>query len=191
MSSRLVDQLVGRLDCGSISEIVDCTPCSIFGLSCSGEIQWCNKAFRERSQYDKAELEQKSIFALCPDIENQERFRRLLLETESGKETLELDVEIRCGDFERLALTINSAVHRDADGRVSGAVCFGRDATRQRQLEEAAKQAAEEQRALFDLSSLPVFGVDHRGAVDVWNSRLAEITGVASEVSAEREYVCP
>ena len=146
---------------------------------------WCNTAFSERTAYGKAELDKKSVAELCPDAENEDRFRLLISETVAGKEVSEFDVAIQSKEFERIELATRTAASRDSAGLIAGIVCFCNDVTAQRRLEADARQAAQEQRALFDLSSLPIFGVDHRGAVDVWNARLAAVTGISSQVRWE------
>lgn len=171
------------LDSETFRALVDHSPCIVIGLDASGLIRWCNKALWECLGYTKGDLIQNNITDFCPDTENQGRIRRLISLTELQHEVFDFDVTLQSHDLNRIELLLNSAaVGRDVDGESAGIICFGKDATKQRMLEKEVQRASEESRALFDLSSLPVFGVDHRGIIDVWNSRLAAITGVSSEV---------
>jgi PAS domain S-box-containing protein len=169
-------------DSESFRLALEYSPCLVIDLDVNGFIRWCNKAFFECTSFVSSDLIQKDITDFCPDTRNQDRFRELITLTQSRNEIFDFDVVIQTHNFDRIELVVNSVIIRDSNGQSTGIICFGKDATEQRSLEKGVSLAAEESRALFDLSSLPVFGVDFRGVVDVWNARLAALTGVSTHV---------
>ena len=179
-----MDHFLSTLDSDPFLKFADYSPCIIIGLCSNGNIRWCNKAFLETSGYCKNEVHDKPITSFSPTAESQDRFRTLIHDINLGQEVSGLSVVIQCHDFDHIALTLNSVVSRDPDGHIAGAICFCKDTTKQKALEKNLEQAAQESLAVFDLSKSPVFGVDHRGAVSIWNAPLAALTSVPAEVRA-------
>ena len=155
--------------------------CIVLGLSTDGTVTMCNKFFLESTGFSREEVlnKQLSDVFIVPD---QERLRQMISDTISGQEKINIELGVLCKNSCPLEISLNTAPVENSDGAVTGVFCFS-NCTAEKQASENSKRTEEEYRALMDVADEPIFGVDHTGAVNEWNSKLAAITGFTSEVS--------
>jgi PAS domain S-box-containing protein len=85
-------------------------------------------------------------------------------------------------DGRRLEILLNATSRKDAEGRIIGVVGIGQDIT--------ARIAQEQEFSrLIDTANAPIFGVDSRGAVNVWNQHASRVVGFSAEETFGRPFV--
>jgi PAS domain S-box-containing protein len=156
--------------------------CIVLGLSTDGTVIMCNKFFLETTGFSREEVLNKQLSEVFA-VPDQERLKQILGDTLSGQEKNNIELGMLCKNSRRLEISLSTAPVENSDGAVTGVFCFS-SSTAEKQAKEDIKRTDEEYRALMDVADEAIFGVDHTGAVNEWNSKLAAITGFTSEVSA-------
>ena len=88
------------------------------------------------------------------------------------------ELEIR-GRDRRIAASVVVSGHRDANGRYEYFSALSRDISDQRAAEAARRRSETALRAIVQSSPLPIFALDARGTVHVWNRALRGAVRVA------------
>ena len=79
----------------------------------------------------------------------------------------------------RIEILLNATTRRDEHGKVIGVVGIGQDIT--------ARLAQErEYSKLIDSANAPIFGVDNKGRVNVWNQCAMRLVGYSPEEVVSR-----
>jgi PAS domain-containing protein len=91
-----------------------------------------------------------------------------------GNETANFEFPLITKSGTRVEILLNATTRRDEHGRVIGVVGIGQDIT--------ARIAQEQEYIrLIDTANAPIFGVDQRGLVNVWNRCASRVTGYGRE----------
>ena len=92
----------------------------------------------------------------------------------TGKETANFEFPLMTKANVRLDVLLNATTRRDEQGNIIGVVGIGQDITgRIAQEREYSK--------LIDTANAPIFGVDNKGQVNVWNQCAMELVGYSTE----------
>uniref|UniRef100_A0A7S2CZD0 histidine kinase n=1 Tax=Florenciella parvula TaxID=236787 RepID=A0A7S2CZD0_9STRA len=99
-----------------------------------------------------------------------------------GVESANFEFPLITKNGARVEVLLNATSRRDAKGRVVGVVGIGQDIT--------ARIAQEQEYIrLIDTANAPIFGVDLKGNVTVWNKCAADLTGYSADDTLGRHLV--
>ena len=91
-----------------------------------------------------------------------------------GNETANFEFPLITKGGVRLEVLLNATTRRDEHGKIIGVVGIGQDIT--------ARLAQEREYAkLIDSANAPIFGVDNKGRVNVWNQCAMRLVGYSPE----------
>jgi len=91
-----------------------------------------------------------------------------------GEETANFEFPLITKGGVRLEVLLNATTRRDEHGKIIGVVGIGQDIT--------ARLAQEREYAkLIDSANAPIFGVDNKGRVNVWNQCAMRLVGYSPE----------
>ena len=100
----------------------------------------------------------------------------------NGVETANFEFPLVTKAGARLEVLLNATTRRDAQNRVTGVVGIGQDIT--------ARIAQEQEYSrLIDTANAPIFGIDRKGLVNVWNRNASKLMGFAGEEVMGRNLV--
>ena len=92
----------------------------------------------------------------------------------SGEETANFEFPLMTKAGARIEILLNATTRRDEHGKIIGVVGIGQDIT--------ARLAQErEYSKLIDSANAPIFGVDNKGRVNVWNQCAMRLVGYTTE----------
>ena len=92
----------------------------------------------------------------------------------SGEETANFEFPLMTKAGARIEILLNATTRRDEHGKIIGVVGIGQDIT--------ARLAQErEYSKLIDSANAPIFGVDNKGRVNVWNQCAMRLVGYSPE----------
>ena len=112
----------------------------------------------------------------------QESVQEVLQRALQGQETANFEFPLHTKNGARIEILLNATPRRDEHGRVIGVVGIGQDIT--------ARIAQEREYVrLIDTANAPIFGVDERGLVNVWNQCASNVTGFGAEDVMGRNLV--
>ena len=99
-----------------------------------------------------------------------------------GEETANFEFPLITKGGARIEILLNATTRRDEHGKVIGVVGIGQDIT--------ARLAQEREYAkLIDTANAPIFGVDNKGRVNVWNQCAMRLVGYSPEEVMEHSLV--
>ena len=99
-----------------------------------------------------------------------------------GEETANFEFPLITKGGARIEVLLNATTRRDEHGKVIGVVGIGQDIT--------ARLAQErEYSKLIDSANAPIFGVDNKGRVNVWNQCAMRLVGYSPEEVMEHSLV--
>jgi PAS domain S-box-containing protein len=169
-----------------LADSSDRSPVFVFGISSDGCICMHNGAFEESSGFDPSELANRSITEMCADAENQDRCQQMIENVTTSKEIRNFVLALSTKNSTKLEIIVlNATMSTHSDGLASSIIVFAKEAKDHMMLKPQAHVPLV-QAELLKLISEPIFGVDQRGIIDVWNHRLSAITDIPAEVSMAR-----
>ena len=99
------------------------------------------------------------------------------------------NLEFRTKSNEIRHLLVNATTRRDAESNVVGVVGVAQDVTEAVERDVAVRSMARELRQLVDTANAPIFGVDNKGRVNVWNQCAMRLVGYSPEEVMEHSLV--
>ena len=82
---------------------------------------------------------------------------------------------------ERVEVLLNATTRVDASGAIVGVVGVGQDITEITKSQAELSRVASDFRLLIETANAPIFGTSADGTVNIWNSKMAEVSGVMAD----------
>ncbi|OQS02902.1 hybrid signal transduction histidine kinase [Thraustotheca clavata] len=152
------------------SRILERANAPIFGVDTHGKINIWNKKAAEITQYAPEEVMGLDLVDTFISPDYRQAVGAVLSEALNGIETANFEflLDTKSGT-RQVAILLNATSRYDEVGNVVGVVGIGQDITdRVAQEQEYAR--------LIDKANAPIFGVDEKLRVNIWNRKIAEIT---------------
>merc|ERR1719478_763225 len=105
------------------------------------------------------------------------RVRVVLEDACQGKETANFEFPLVTKDGTRFDVLLNATTRRDKAGNPIGVVGVGQDISELNKVAAQAKFVADDLTRLIDTANAPIFGVNVKGEVTVWNRKAADLSG--------------
>lgn len=164
------------------TRLIDTANAPIFGVDRAGKINiWNNKA-ATITQYTAIETMGKHLVGTFITADYKEAVGRVLNEALNGSETANFEFPLMTKADRRVDILLNATPRYDQFGNVVGVVGIGQDIT---------YRIAQEQEysRLINGANAPIFGVDSKGCINIWNKKAAAITQYITEEVMGRNLV--
>jgi PAS domain S-box-containing protein len=156
------------------SRLIDTANAPIFGVDTLGRVNVWNKCAMRLIGYSTEEVMGHSLVQEFITNDYQASVQAVLDEALTGAESENFEFPLITKAGTHIEVLLNATTRRDAEGNIIGVVGIGQDIT--------ARLAQErEYSKLIDTANAPIFGVDTRGAVNVWNQCAMRLVGYSSE----------
>ena len=156
------------------SKLIDTANAPIFGVDNKGKVNVWNQCAMRLVGYSPEEVMGHSLVEEFITKDYQASVQMVLDQALTGKETANFEFPLMTKANVRLDVLLNATTRRDEQGNIIGVVGIGQDITgRIAQEREYSK--------LIDTANAPIFGVDNKGQVNVWNQCAMELVGYSTE----------
>ena len=156
------------------SKLIDTANAPIFGVDIDGRVNVWNQCAMRLVGYSPDEVMGHSLVQEFITKDYQATVQMVLDQALKGEETANFEFPLMTKANVRLDVLLNATTRRDEQGNIIGVVGIGQDITgRIAQEREYAK--------LIDTANAPIFGVDNKGQVNVWNQCAMKLVGYTSE----------
>jgi len=156
------------------SKLIDTANAPIFGVDNKGQVNVWNQCAMRLVGYSPEEVMGHSLVEEFITKDYQASVQMVLDQALTGKETANFEFPLMTKANVRLDVLLNATTRRDEQGNIIGVVGIGQDITgRIAQEREYSK--------LIDTANAPIFGVDNKGQVNVWNQCAMELVGYSTE----------
>ena len=156
------------------SKLIDTANAPIFGVDIDGRVNVWNQCAMRLVGYSPDEVMGHSLVQEFITKDYQASVQMVLDQALKGKETANFEFPLMTKANVRLDVLLNATTRRDEQGNIIGVVGIGQDITgRIAQEREYSK--------LIDTANAPIFGVDNKGQVNVWNQCAMELVGYSTE----------
>jgi len=159
-----------------LSTIINATRDGFWVLDANGKVSDVNEAYCHMSGYTRNELLQLRIPDLEVDETPDETAARIKRIIKNGSELFETRHRRKDGSFFEVEISVTWL-----DKDVHQFVCFCRDVTERKTMEQALKESEENLRVIFDTVYSGVILVDAAGIITFANRRMAEMFGLDIE----------
>ena len=150
--------------------MIDTANAPIFGVDTDGRVNVWNQCARKLVGYTMDEVIGKNLVQEFITKEYKSAVKSVLDKAMRGKETANFEFPLITKNGIRIEVLLNATTRRDEQGNVIGVVGIGQDITgRIAQEREYSK--------LIDTANAPIFGVDNKGQVNVWNQCAMRLVG--------------
>ena len=154
--------------------MIDTANAPIFGVDNKGQVNVWNQCAMRLVGYSPEEVMGHSLVEEFITKDYQASVQMVLDQALTGKETANFEFPLMTKAKVRLDVLLNATTRRDEQGNIIGVVGIGQDITgRIAQEREYSK--------LIDTANAPIFGVDNKGQVNVWNQCAMELVGYSTE----------
>jgi PAS domain S-box-containing protein len=153
-----------------LAQLIDTANAPIFGIDSAGHVNEWNQKASQLTEYKKEEVMGKNLVNEFITPEYRKAVKAVMDGALAGIVTANFTFPLFTKSNRRLEVLLNANPRRDAEGKIVGVVGVGQDIT---------DRIAQEQEyvRLIDTANAPIFGIDTRGMVDVWNKNAAQLTG--------------
>uniref|UniRef100_M4BMP1 histidine kinase n=1 Tax=Hyaloperonospora arabidopsidis (strain Emoy2) TaxID=559515 RepID=M4BMP1_HYAAE len=140
----------------------------IFGVDQDGRVNIWNLKAAEITQYSAEEVVGKDLVNRFVAEEYRATVELELKRALEGEQTNNFEFPLITKTGRRVEILLNATPRYDELGQIFGVVGIGQDIT---------ERIAQEQELirLIDTANAPIFGVDSKGRVNIWNKKAAEI----------------
>ncbi len=164
------------------SKLIDTANAPIFGVDRDGLVNVWNKNASDVTGFSTDETMGKHLVNDFITEDYKERVQEVFTKALDGDETANFEFPLVTKAGTRVEVLLNATTRRDAEGRASGVVGIGQDIT-------ARIKKEQEYARLIDTANAPIFGIDLKGLVNVWNKNASDVTGFTSEDVMGRHLV--
>ncbi|TYZ67159.1 hypothetical protein PybrP1_000151, partial [[Pythium] brassicae (nom. inval.)] len=164
------------------TRLIDTANAPIFGVDVNGEVNIWNRKAAQITEYSVfSVLGANLVQNFIPD-EYQEKVGAVLSRALEGIETANFEFPLITKSGRRVEILLNATPRYDEKGVIIGVVGIGQDITvRIAQDQEYSR--------LIDTANAPIFGVDVKGLVNIWNKKAQEITQFTTEEVMGKDIV--
>ncbi|RLN32778.1 hypothetical protein BBJ28_00023281 [Nothophytophthora sp. Chile5] len=156
------------------SRLIDTANAPIFGVDREGRVNIWNKKAVEIMQYSTDEVLGENLVEKFITEDYRMAVDAVLAKALAGTETANFEFPLITKAGRRVEILLNATPRFNEHGHVMGMVGIGQDITdRIAQEQEYAR--------LIEKANAPIFGVDAKGLVNIWNRKTAEITQYSKE----------
>ncbi|KAG6602932.1 histidine kinase A two component receptor [Phytophthora cinnamomi] len=164
------------------TRLIDTANAPIFGVDANGCVNIWNRKAAETTQYSNEEvLGVNLVENFIPD-DFQEAVWTVLSQALEGQETANFEFPLITKDGRRVEILLNATPRYNEKSVIIGVVGIGQDITIRMAQEKETNR-------LIHSANAPIFGVDQDGLVNIWNTKVAEITQFSSEEVMGRDLV--
>merc|ERR1711871_1312722 len=163
-----------KLVANDLTNLIDTANAPIFGIDQLGRVNEWNQKSAEITEYSKDEVMGRNLVQEFITPEYRTAVKAVLDSALFGKATANFEFPLYTKTGRRLQVLLNANPRRSAENEIVGVVGVGQDIT---------ERIAQEQEyvRLIETANAPIFGIDAKGDVDVWNRKAVEITGFAQD----------
>jgi len=170
------------------SKLIDHANAPIIGVNTHGKVNVWNKCASRLVGYSTDEVMGHQLVEEFITKDYQASVQTVLDKALDGIETANFEFPLMTKAGVRLEVLLNATTRRDEKGDIIGVVGIGQDITgRIAQEREYSK--------LIDSANAPIFGVDNKGKVNIWNQCAVKLVGYTTEEvmgqSLVREFITP
>ncbi|TMW62665.1 hypothetical protein Poli38472_005283 [Pythium oligandrum] len=161
------------------SRLIDTANAPIFGVDMGGLVNIWNKKAVEITQFTTEDVMGRDLVQEFISEEYRFAVGLVLSQALNGVQTANFNFPLITQSGRRVEILLNATPRYNELGEIVGVVGIGQDITdRIAQEQEYAR--------LIDTANAPIFGVDEKGHVNIWNKKAADITQFTpSEVMGE------
>jgi PAS domain S-box-containing protein len=162
--------------------LIDTANAPIFGVDTLGLVNVWNRCASKVTGYGREEVLGLNLVEQFVTKDFRESVQDVLQKALRGHETANFEFPLITKTGVLVEILLNATTRRDEHAIVTGAVGIGQDITgRLAQEREYAR--------LIDTANAPIFGVNDRGLVNVWNQCASNLTGFKAEEVMGRNLV--
>ena len=162
--------------------LIDTANAPIFGVDQRGLVNVWNRCASKVTGYDREEVMGQNLVEQFVTKDFRESVQDVLQKALRGQETANFEFPLITKTGVLVEILLNATSRRDEHGVITGVVGIGQDITgRLAQEREYAR--------LIDTANAPIFGVNDRGLVNVWNQCASNVTGFSAEDVMGRNLV--
>ncbi|GMF47274.1 unnamed protein product [Phytophthora fragariaefolia] len=164
------------------SRLIDTANAPIFGVDGEGRVNIWNKKAAEIMQYSTNEVVGENLVEKFITEDYREAVGAVLSKALDGIETANFEFPLVTKAGRRVEILLNATPRFNEHGTVIGMVGIGQDITdRIAQEQEYAR--------LIEKANAPIFGVDSRGLINIWNHKTAEMTRFSKEEAVGKDLM--
>ena len=164
------------------ARLIDTANAPIFGIDLQGLVNVWNKNASDVTGFTSKDVMGRHLVNEFITDDYKERVQAVFRNALNGVETANFEFPLVTKAGARLEVLLNATTRRDAQNRVTGVVGIGQDIT--------ARIAQEQEYSrLIDTANAPIFGIDRKGLVNVWNRNASKLMGFAGEEVMGRNLV--
>jgi len=162
--------------------LIDTANAPIFGIDREGNVNVWNRKAVEITMYSVDEVMGHNLVQefITPDF--REAVKQVLDKALAGEETANFEFPLITKDGKRIEVLLNATSRQDATNDITGVMGIGQDIT------QFLTQQQEYTR-LIENANAPIFGVARDGRVNIWNQKIAQITGFSAAEVMGRNLV--
>lgn len=151
------------------SKLIDSANAPIFGVDTNRHIVIFNKKAAEISEYWPGEVMGSDLVSCLISEDYQDEVAAVFEKALQGVETANFEFPMITKNGRKVEILLNATPRYDHLGQIVGVVGIGQDIT------ERIVQEQEYSR-LIDTANAPIFGVDEKNRVTIWNKKAATTT---------------
>ncbi|KAE8897146.1 hypothetical protein PF005_g2257 [Phytophthora fragariae] len=164
------------------SRLIDTANAPIFGVDSEGRVNIWNKKAAEIMQYSTDEVVGENLVEKFITEDYREAVGAVLSKALDGVETANFEFPLVTKAGRRVEILLNATPRFNEHGTVIGMVGIGQDITdRIAQEQEYAR--------LIEKANAPIFGVDSKGLINIWNHKTAEMTRFSKEEAVGKDLM--
>ncbi|TMW62673.1 hypothetical protein Poli38472_005291 [Pythium oligandrum] len=164
------------------TRLIDTANAPIFGVDEDGRVNIWNRKAAQITEYSVFDVLGANLVENFIPQEYKQEVGAVLRKAIEGVETANFEFPLITRTGRRVEILLNATPRYDNKGTIIGVVGIGQDIT---------VRLAQEQEytRLIDTANAPIFGVDMKGQVNIWNKKAAEITQFSIEEVMGKDLV--
>ncbi|GAB9466998.1 Hybrid signal transduction histidine kinase, partial [Globisporangium polare] len=164
------------------TRLIDTANAPIFGVDKDCRVNIWNRKAAQITEYSVFNVLGANLVENFIPVEYQQEVGGVLSKALEGIETANFEFPLITKSGRRVEILLNATPRYDEKGAIIGVVGIGQDIT---------VRIAQEQEysRLIDTANAPIFGVDMKGQVNIWNKKAAEITQFSTEEVIGKDLV--
>jgi PAS domain S-box-containing protein len=165
-----------------LTQLIDTANAPIFGIDVKGNVNEWNQKSATITEYSKEEVMGRNLVEEFITPEYREAVKQVLDKALQGIETANFEFPLVTKRGARVDVLLNATSRRNAKREIKGMVGIGQDITQ-------FLQQQQEFVRLIHNANAPIFGIDSKGMVNIWNRKIAAITGYSEHQVHGRSLV--
>jgi PAS domain S-box-containing protein len=172
-----------------LSRLIETANAPIFGINMQGHVTEWNRKAADMLGYTQEETIGRDFVSNFIQPQNRSSVKEVLNRAMMGEEAANYELPLLSKSQRKLLVLLNATTRRDAKGRIIGVVGVGQDITEINQLMDESRRVADDLTRLIETANAPIFGINKRGQVTVWNRMVANITECGRDEALGKDLV--